>query len=107
MNEDLNIQDLPGLTISVNINQTNQSKSDYDATKESWVIDSKKVKDIHYVVSEINGIIQNIYNVNKWIPFNGRWSFEGTSVSNSYPKLIRKRIPKSSGERNPVKYLNF
>lgn len=97
---------LLGQTISVNINQTYNLKLPYNATKEAWVIDSNKVHNIKYVISERKGTIIDIYEVEQWHQFkNGRYGFNGICVTNKYPNLIGQEIPKSRGQRNPVTYL--
>ena len=38
----------------------------YNATKETWTIDKKKLKNLKYVLSEYKGLIVEVFEVNEW-----------------------------------------
>lgn len=42
------------------------SLSIYDATKEIWTIDKRKVNNIQYVLSEFRGLIVEVFKVSRW-----------------------------------------
>ena len=106
--------------VIININKTyKQGRGEegiYIATKDSWVVNEKRIKSVEYVLSEYRGLIVEVYKVNEWYPVetidkNGkskiRWGFNGRvaepSIRNKY---INKSVAhiKKKGASNPVRY---
>lgn len=56
--------------VIININKTYKraagSDAIYQATKETWTMDRKKLKDIAYVLSEYKGLIVEVFKVCEW-----------------------------------------
>lgn len=86
----------------------------YEATRKSWRIKKPDVDKYPYVFSVSNGIVREIYKVDKWKETNGgRFYFSGKEVSDklgsNYKKkdFINKRIPSyylKKGMASPVLY---
>lgn len=80
----------------------------YDATRESWVLGSKREK-VVYVVATYRGLTREIYKINDWYPVGKRWGFNGTKANESISKELRYKSVSSffaKGAANPVRYLN-
>ena len=96
----------------------------YSATKEAWKVDQSKIKHLKYALAEYEGIIIEVYKINKWYKVNTedfnkrsnvkikenrnlRWGFNGVvaddEVRNCY---LNKSISKykKKGAANPIRY---
>jgi hypothetical protein len=90
--------------------EISNSRGTYNATRYSWKINYKKV--IHYplVLSVINGIVREVYKVNKWVQseIESRYYFEGiVADQENRAKYINKKIPskfRKKGLASPVLY---
>lgn len=105
--------------IIININKRyasakNSNHSIYEATKESWVIDEKKTKEVEYALAEYQGIIIGVFKVDKWYAVktqdnknNKRWGFDGEEANEELKKVyLNKSIAhiKKPGAANPIRY---
>lgn len=78
----------------------------YDATRESWVLGSRREK-VVYVVATYRGLTREIYKIKDWYPVGKRWGFNGTKANESIRKELRyKSVRFAKGATNPVRYLN-
>ena len=80
----------------------------YDSTRKCWVIGERRKK-AKYAIATYRGLTREIYIIDKWIPFDNRWGFEGRIANkNIRDKLIYKSIKSyfSRGAANPIKYVN-
>ena len=102
--------------VIININKTYRrakgTKSFYEATKQSWVINEKRIPTLKYVLSEYGGFIVEVFEVdeNGWYEVedhNGRrrWGFNGRQAPDEVRKLyLNRSIKKKRGAANPVTY---
>ena len=100
--------------IIININRTYQrakgTKSFYDATKESWVINEKRIPSLKYALSEYGGFIVEVFEVDDWYSIedhNGRtrWGFNGKQAPSHVRDLyLNRSILKKRGAANPISY---
>lgn len=102
--------------VIININRTYRrargSKSFYDATKESWVINEKRIPTLRYVLSEYSGFIVEVFEVDKggWYQVKDprgkvRWGFNGKQAPDEIRNLyLNRSIVKKRGAANPISY---
>jgi len=104
--------------IIININRgysnTKSNLSIYEATKQAWVINRKRLPLIQYALSEFQGIIIGVFKVNEWYQvktkdnkLNNRWGFNGEEATDDIKKLyMNKSIAhtKKRGAANPIRY---
>jgi hypothetical protein len=102
--------------VIININRTYRrakgSKSFYEATKESWVINEKRIPTLKYVLSEYGGFIVEVFEVDPdgWYKIkdpNGkvRWGFNGKQApDNVRDNYLNRSIIKKRGAANPIAY---
>lgn len=86
----------------------------YEATKESWVIDKKKISQLEYALSEYQGIIIGVFKIHKWYAvktednkINRRWGFDGEDAPKDIKDIyLNKSIAhiKKPGAANPIRY---
>lgn len=105
---------LPDGFIIININRTYRrakgSKSYYEATKESWVIASRRVPDLKYVLSEYRGFIVEVFEVENWYTVKdhngkGRWGFNGVQAPDGIrDSYLNCSINRRRGAANPITY---
>jgi hypothetical protein len=86
----------------------------YEAAKEKWVLSPDKLKDIHYVVAEAQGMVQEVFEVDDWYPveFEGktRYGFNGRVASDDIrDKYIHQSVRhlRKPGDVSPVHYYNL
>lgn len=87
-----------------------ESEARYEATRYRWKISPKSIDKVPYVLSVTNGVVYEVYKIEKWFkePGQERYEFYGTLA----PKEIRdrfenKRIPDyytGKGKANPCLY---
>jgi hypothetical protein len=85
----------------------------YEATRQSWVLNKEKVKNVDYVLSVHSGIVREVFKPTNWFTVKteidkNRIAFEGevadTSVRNRYLyKSIEEYLKK--GIANPIQYV--
>lgn len=110
--EPLQIEDIRHNLMTININKTYNIKNDYhpniyEATRKSWKISERRLKEVDYVISEYRGIARAVFKPTKWEREGNRWMFEGIEVTdNEITDLyLNKALPeKKRGEANPIKY---
>lgn len=95
-------------------NYKNQKCSDYDAiyeaTRKSWKVGKDRVDKIKYVLGVIDGIVREVFEVEKWqLADNGvRYEFIGHIASDEIRNIFKdKRIPEKyskKGSANPIQY---
>ena len=100
--------------VIININKTYQrakgEKSFYEATRQSWVIDKRRIPSLLYVLSEYAGFIVEVFEVDRWYQIenpNGRnrWAFEGKQAPDDIRSLyLNRRIHKKRGAAFPLTY---
>lgn len=82
----------------------------YDAVRYSWKVSKNKVDNIKYVLGVINGVVQDVFQVDKWqLADNGiRYEFIGDIAPNEIRDYFKnKRIPEKyskKGSANPIQY---
>ena len=117
-----NAPDLEQLTdpvIIININRKykdtkSKSITVYNATKQAWVIDEKRLKSIKYALAEFQGIIIGVFEVKKWYEIRSeedkrkqRWGFDGIEAAEEIKnKYLNKSIAKykKKGAANPIRF---
>lgn len=89
----------------------NNNGSLYEATRRAWVADIKKAKRIKYVLSVINQVVREVYEVDKWYvsPVSSkRIEFEGRVAKDQVANLFKnKKIPdhyRTKGNAAPFFY---
>lgn len=65
----------------------------YEATRRSWKEDINKAKKYKYVLSVINGVVKEVYAVEKWYPDGDRIAFEGKETNDQISSLKETLIP--------------
>ena len=98
--------------ILININRLFKrdltEKELYDSTRKAWVLGEKRNK-AKYAVATYKGLTREVYLIDKWIPFDNRWGFEGEIANKDIrDQLIYKSIKSyfPHGAANPIKYIN-
>lgn len=101
-------------TVIININKTYRrakgAKTFYEATRQSWVIDKRRIPRLKYVLSEYAGFIVEAFEVYRWYTVetsNGRtrWAFEGRQAPDEIRSLyLNRAVPKKRGAANPIAY---
>jgi hypothetical protein len=102
--------------ILVNINKrydrTMTSLELYSATKEAWVVGSRRLN-AEYAIATYRGLTREVYKIDRWYPIERnekiRWGFDGgVANANIREKLIYKSIKTlfKTGSANPIRYLN-
>lgn len=83
----------------------------YKATKYCWKISPSKAREYPYVLSVIEGVVQEVYKVDRWKPVEdgrGRYEFEGTIAEENIRNLFRNyKLPskyRKRGQASPVLY---
>ena len=80
----------------------------YDAVRICWRASLKRAKKYKYVLAVVNGIVQEVYEVDKWYQYNDkRIAFEGHPTSAPISSLKGSRIPdyySQKGAANPFIY---
>ena len=105
--------------VIININRQyakvkNSNNSIYSATKESWVINKKRINDLENALSEFQGIIIGVFKINNWYSvttednkINRRWGFDGEDAPQEIKDIyLNKSIAhtKRKGAANPIRY---
>ncbi len=102
--------------VIININKTYQrakgTKSFYEATKQMWVINEKRIPSLKYVLSEYGGFIVEVFEVDPdgWYQVadpNGRirWGFDGKQAPDEVRNLyLNRSVKKKRGAANPVMF---
>jgi hypothetical protein len=100
--------------VIININRTYRrakgEKNFYEATRQSWVIDKRRIPDLDYVLSEYAGFIVEVFEVDHWYQVenpNGRnrWAFEGRQAPDDIRSLyLNRKIHKKRGAAYPITY---
>lgn len=85
----------------------------YEATRRSWRASLEKAAKYKYVFSVIDGIVREVYNVQRWYKYDDteRIAFEGSPVGLDDPmaQYKNKMIPayyRTKGSSNPFRYKN-
>lgn len=115
----------PVIIININRNYKRGINRDdiYAATKEAWVLNENIIPHIKYALAEYEGIIIEVYKINKWLEvdtkdFNDRskvkikhkkrrWGFDGEIAEDEVRnKYLNKSIAwsKKRGSANPIRY---
>lgn len=84
----------------------------YHATRESWVVGSRRYRAKH-AVAVYRGLTREVYEIHEWYPVysNGkdRWGFNGQLASEDIRSELRYRSIENyfrKGAANPVRYVN-
>ena len=80
----------------------------YQATRHCWKLSKNRIGNIKYVISTVNAIVREVYNVTEWLPVENRWEFNGTVATNKSSWKF-KRIPddyRKKGMASPCLYIN-
>lgn len=96
------------IIIKTSLNAINNNGSLYDATRICWRAKLDKAKNYKYVFAVINGVVQEVYEVNRWYQYNStRIAFEGAPATNHMAAFKKKLIPaeyRTKGVANPFLY---
>lgn len=100
--------------VIININKTYRrakgTKNFYEATRQSWAIDKKRIPGLRYVLSEYAGFIVEVFEVDFWYQIENptgrnRWAFEGRQAPDEIRSLYLNRgLRKKPGAAYPVTY---
>ena len=102
--------------VIININKTYKqakgTKSIYEVTKQSWVINKARIPGLKYVLSEYGRFIVEVFEVDEdgWYQVkdhNGktRWGFNGKQAPAHIRNLyLNRSIVKKRGAANPISY---
>lgn len=99
------------IIIKTSNNAINNNGSLYEATRRAWRTKLERAKKVKIVLSVINGIVQEVYEVSEWYPsaeYNNRIEFNGKPASSEIANLFRgKMIPeyyRKKGMSSPFLY---
>lgn len=110
------LQSLGEGCVIININRTYKrakgSKSFYEATKESWIINEKRIPSLSHVLSEYGGFIVEVFEVDEggWYQTKDssgktRWGFNGKQAPDEIrDRYLNRSIVKKRGAANPITY---
>jgi hypothetical protein len=94
--------------IIININKKYKRGSGenaiYDATKETWTIDRRKLNGLNYVLSEYRGLIVEVFEVEKW--YEKERGYLPNSKKFGQTKIGFGFIGKVAGEKIRNRYVN-
>ena len=79
----------------------------YEATRRSWKADINRANKYKYVLSVINGIVKEVYIVDKWYLDGDRIAFEGRETNDNISSLKETLIPakyRKKGMASPFLY---
>lgn len=87
----------------------------YEITRGNWVVGKRREK-AHYAFSIYSGIVREVYRIKNWFPVTARtltqktrnrWRFDGT-VAVNMQHYVGGSVDSymSSGNQNPIKYVN-
>ena len=96
--------------IKTKISTIENNGSLYEATRRAWHLSLEKVKSYPYVLSTINGVVEEVYEVDNWyrseemnrVEFNGHVAPEcvrSLFIDKKIPGIYRKK-----GSANPALY---
>lgn len=101
-------------TMIININRTYRkakgANSIYEATRQSWVIDKRRISGLKYVLAEYTGFVVEVFEVDRWYQVEdpkgrNRWAFEGKLAPDEIrDRYLNRAIPKKRGAANPISY---
>lgn len=104
------------IIININRRYSNAKSilSIYQATKQAWVINKKRLPKIQYALSEFRGVIVGVFEVNEWYQVltkdnkrNNRWGFNGVEAPEEIKNLYYNKSiahTKKRGAANPIRY---
>ncbi|MCF0229880.1 MAG: hypothetical protein HUJ76_09355 [Parasporobacterium sp.] len=97
--------------IKINDYWLEQRGSVYETVRKYWKVNLKRVEKIPYVLASRNGVIADVFSVEKWYAddaFPNRYMFGGNQAPEEIRKLfVNKRLPKhytKKGMASPVLY---
>ena len=104
--------------VLININKTYKrakgSATYYEATKERWAINKRKLSGIKFALAEYRGFIVEVFQIQGWyavptVAKSGkeriRWGFNGHVAEESLRnKYLNKSVQKKRGQTNPIRY---
>lgn len=84
----------------------------YETVRSAWKVNLAKVEKYKYCLAVKNGVVRNVYVIEKWLPDqrerSGRYEFIGKEASEDIRKMfVNKRIPakyRKKGMASPVLY---
>lgn len=88
-----------------------QRGSLYDTVRSAWKINKQKAELYPYVLGVVNGIVEDVYQVEEWHKADnrsGRYEFTGSEAPKEIRELfLQKKIPerfRKKGQANPILY---
>ena len=102
--------DLDYIIIKTKISTIENSGSLYEATRRAWQLNLNKVQAYPYVLSTINGVVEEVYEVDNWYKSEevGRVEFNGHVAPDHIRNLfIHKKLPghyREKGMARPALY---
>ena len=102
--------DLDYIIIKTKISTIENSGSLYEATRRAWYLSLNKVQAYPYVLSTINGVVEEVYEVDNWYKSEevGRVEFNGHVAPDHIRNLfIHKKLPghyREKGMARPALY---
>ncbi len=88
--------DLDYIILKTKISKIENSGSLYEATRRAWQLNLNKVQAYPYVLSTINGVVEEVYEVDNWYKSEeiGRVEFNGHVAPDHIRNLfIHKKLP--------------
>ena len=82
----------------------------YEATRRSWANDINRAEKYKYVLSVINGIVKEVYEVDHWYKDGDRIAFEGKETKDAISSLKGTIIPAKYRQKSmasPFLYKNI
>jgi hypothetical protein len=113
------LEELTDPVIIININKKyrdtrNNELTIYEATKQAWVINERRLKSIKYALSEFQGIIIGVFKIISWYKVESdtdlkkiRWGFDGCEAAFDVKnKYLNRSIAKykKKGAANPIRF---
>lgn len=113
-----NAQDFPDRVLCININNEYLKKGAYEAVRGNWSLSKKHADRAEYVLAEYKGIIVGVFTINeegwqvekadtdKTDKKRNWYSFKGEEVTDPVilDRYLHKRIKRSKGAQNPIRY---
>lgn len=115
---EIDLENVPDKVISININSGYYDKGAYEAVRGNWNLSKERADRADYVLADFKGIVVGVFKPNEkgWQPvecdpdkaeLNRNWyAFEGEEVTDPeiLDRYLHKKVVKSKGSQNPIRY---
>ena len=95
------------ININANYDRCMQANDIYQATRESWRMNTRRLKGIKFVLAEYRGLIVEVFEVESWYPVDKLWGFKGRVATDTIREMyVNKSVAhlKKNGQSNPIFY---